>query len=69
MKDYTNMTLEELLAERNELYAAIQNEKLWAFGAQDEAEANMYMANVEDLRAELRHVLVIISRKRGECHE
>lgn len=24
---------------------------------------------LEDLRAELRHVLVIISRKRGECHE
>lgn len=71
MKDYINMTLNQLLDERDALYGAIQNEKLWAFGAQDEQEANMYMDNVEDLRAELRHVIMLISQKRerGNANE
>ena len=64
MKNYVDMTLEELLAERNDIYGAIQNEKIWALGSNDEWEANMHMNNVEDLRAELRHVIMIIDWKR-----
>ena len=65
MKDYNIMTIEELTKEYNELYAEIQNEKLWAFGAQDEWEANLHMDNVDHLRMELQHIITLVNQKQG----
>ena len=69
MKDYNIMTLEELTKEYNDIYAEIQNEKLWAFGAQDEQEANMHMDNADWLRKELQHVIMLINQKQGRIGE
>lgn len=64
MKSYIEMNIDELFAERRELFAAIQNEKLWQGACTEEWEINMHQENIEDLRAQLRHVIMLISQKR-----
>ena len=64
---YDKMSVKELEREKYEVYNAIQNEKIWMLGTGIDSEAaNMLAQNVDNLRAELRYIIDLISEKRDD---
>ncbi len=60
---YDGMTLEELRYERNELYAAIDNEQIWAAGAHSVEDLNMHAQNITDMRIRINYITDLIEER------
>ena len=62
---YERMSVNELKSAAEDLYKAIQNEKIWMFGSAGNAEEEcMHAENVDKLRSELKYVLELIEARR-----
>jgi hypothetical protein len=57
------MTLEELRDERNELYAAIDNEQIWAKGSHSVEDLNMHAQNITDMRTRINYITDLIEER------
>lgn len=66
---YDNMSLTKLQLESLEVFRAIQNEKIWMFGSDNDEDACMHAANVDNLRAELRYIRELIKEREGKGNE
>ena len=60
---YDDMTLEELTAERNELYKEIGNENIWAAGSHTTEDLNMHMQNITNLRIRINYITDLIEER------
>ena len=60
---YGDMTLEELYAERTGLYAAIDNEQIWAKGSHSVEGLNMHAQNITDMRIRINYITDLIEER------
>ena len=61
---YDNMTVDELMVERDELYKEINNESIWALGSYRTAsELNMHASNVANLQQRVEYVTDLIKER------
>jgi hypothetical protein len=67
MKRLNEMSLDELRKESDEVYSAIQNEKIWMFGSAGDSDTEiMHSNNVDKLREESRYIFDLIEKRKGE---
>jgi len=64
--DVKEMSLAELEEEKEAIFGAIQNEKIWMFGSNTPEDEMMHSDNVDGLREKLKIVLDLLAEKNKE---